>query len=61
MKDLKTKPYAGLHKMLTEKRKALRIFRFSVARSKIKNMKEGKNLKKDIARVFTEINSRKER
>lgn len=61
MRELKEKSNVDLQKMLTEKRKALRVFRFSVARSKIKNIKEGKNLKKDIARILTEARSRTNR
>ncbi len=39
--------------MLGEKRLALRNFRFSVAGSNTRNVKEGKSLKKDIARILT--------
>lgn len=59
MKDIKDKSDKELEKSLHEKRKALRIFRFSVAGSKTKNVKEGQNLRRDIARTLTEMNIRK--
>ncbi len=58
-KEIKQKSDTDLLKLLLEKQKALRVFRFSVARSKIKNIKEGKNVRKDIARIRTELNVRK--
>ena len=59
MADIKTKKETDLHKELSEKRKSLREFRFGVAGSNIKNIKEARNLKRGIARVLTELNSRK--
>ena len=44
--------------MLQEKRKSLRLFRFGISGSKTKNVKEGNNTRKEIARILTEINSR---
>jgi ribosomal protein L29 len=48
-----------LKKSLTEKRTALRDFRFGSAGSKIKNVKDGKKNKKDIARILTELQKHK--
>lgn len=48
-----------LHKLLVEKREALRNFRFGIAGTKTRNVKEGRGLKKEIARVLTELNVRK--
>lgn len=59
MKELKDKNEKDLLKMLGEKRKSLRLFRFSVAGSKIKNVKEGEGIKKEIARILTETNLRR--
>ena len=59
MKDIKNKNDKELKKMLGEKKKALRVFRFSVSGSKAKNVKEGQNLKKEIARILTTINMHK--
>jgi len=55
-KDLKTKTVPDLHKLLSEKREALRLFRFGGAGAKTKNVKEGKALRKDIARIMTAVN-----
>ena len=43
--------------LLTEKRLALRNFRFSIAGSNTRNVKEGSALKKDIARILTILNT----
>lgn len=59
--DLKTKSEKDLHKLLIEKREELRSFRFSVAGTKTRNVKEGMTLRKDIARIFTELNILKTR
>ena len=47
-----------LLKVLDEKRKAVRQFRFDVTGSKVKNLKEGGSIKKDVARILTEITLR---
>lgn len=59
MKDLIKKDAADLRKLLVEKKEALRNFRFNIQGSKLKNMKEGKGLKVDIARIFTILNDKK--
>ncbi len=48
-----------MEKLLQEKRGSLRVFKFGIAGSKSKNVKEGKFLRRDIARMLTEINHRK--
>ncbi len=58
MSSIKDKKDTDLHKELDEKRKSLRKFRFEVAGSKIKNIKEARNIKKEIARVLTELKNR---
>ncbi|MBI1998788.1 MAG: 50S ribosomal protein L29 [Parcubacteria group bacterium] len=58
-KEIKNKQEDELKKLLLEKQKALRLFRFGVAGSKAKNVKEGRNLRKDIARILTETSSRR--
>lgn len=45
-----------LFKELQEKRERLRIIRFDVAGSKIKNVKEIRELKRNIARILTAQN-----
>jgi len=59
MKDITGKTPADLHKMLADKRESLRTFRFGAAGSKTKNVKEGKGIRKDIARIMTALNSNK--
>lgn len=48
-----------LQKELRDKREALRTFRFGGAGSRSRDTREGRNLRKEIARVLTEINARK--
>jgi len=57
MKDYVNKTKEDLTTMLTEKRKALREFRFGSAGSKTRNVKAGENIRKNIARILTVINS----
>ena len=58
VKELKDKPKGYLEKILQEKREKLRQFRFEISQKKLKNVKEIKNIKKDIARTLTIINSK---
>jgi ribosomal protein L29 len=48
-----------LNRLVTEKREELRALRFSVAGSKNRNVKQGRTLRKTIARGLTELNARK--
>ena len=57
-KDIKDKKIEDLHKELYEKKEALRVSKSNMSGSKVKNVKEQSGLKKDIARILTEINSR---
>ncbi len=57
---MKKNSYTGknieeLQKVIREKREALQAFRFGTSGSKTRNVKEGKMLRKDIARAETEI------
>lgn len=58
MKGLKDKKEKDLLKLLHEKKKSLRLFRFSLSGGKTKNTKEGRGTKKEIAQILTEMNSR---
>lgn len=58
MTEFAKKSIDDLQKLLAEKREALRLFRFGISGSKLKNVKEGKGLRKEIARILTELNSR---
>ncbi len=55
MKDFKGKNRKELVKLLSDKKDALRDFKLGNSRSKTKNVKEGRNIRKDIARIMTEI------
>lgn len=56
--DFKKKNDKELDKALVEKRIELRDFRFGIAGSKTRDVKTGKNIKKEIARILTEKRSR---
>ena len=58
MHTLKKKSDSDLHKELNEKRSELQRFRFGMTGSKIRNVKHGRDLRKDIARVMTELGHR---
>ncbi len=60
IKEIKSKTVSDLTKMLSEKRETLRLFRFGTSGSKTKNVKEGRELKKDIARIMTVLASNKQ-
>jgi ribosomal protein L29 len=55
-KDIAKKNTKELQTLLAEKKTALRDFRFGVSGSNARNVKEGKELRKDIARVLTALN-----
>jgi len=57
IKELKSKNGKELRALLSEKTLALRNFRFAVAGSNVRNVKEGNALKKDIARIHTLLNN----
>lgn len=47
-----------LQKALIEKREALRSFRFGSAGTHKRNVRAGRNLRKEIAQILTEMNAR---
>lgn len=55
--NYKDQPTKDLIKTLGEKREALRKLRFGTSGSKTRNVKENSSLKKDIARIMTELTS----
>jgi ribosomal protein L29 len=59
MKEFKQKTVADLKKLLGDKKEELRVFRFGSAGSRAKNVKAGRTLRKDIARIETEFSMRK--
>lgn len=59
MAELKTWKIEDLQKEIAEKREALRVFRFGEAGTRTRNVRQGRGLRKEIARLLTEVNSRK--
>ena len=57
--DLKNHSQEELTKLAGEKREELRALRFNVAGSKNRNVKAARTLRKEVARVLTELNSKK--
>lgn len=57
-KELKDKNGEDLKKLVADKREALRVFRFGGAGSRTRNTREGRNLRKEIARLLTELRAR---
>ena len=53
IKDLRNKTTAELEKELTDKATALSNFRFGTSGSKTKNVKAGKNIRREIAQILT--------
>lgn len=56
MNEFNNKSTGELKRLLVEKRKKIHDFRFAFAGGKVKNVKEGKVARKDIARILTAIN-----
>ena len=53
----KGKDRQDLIKALLEKREAIRKLKFGTTNSKIHNVKESQGLRKDVARIMTELNN----
>ena len=58
MADIKNKSIKALQTELTTARDALRTFRYASAGSRTKNVREGRELRKTIARLLTEVRAR---
>jgi len=58
MTDIKTQSKEDIKKLVDEKREALRAFRFGGAGSRARNVREGRTLRKEIARFLTELRRR---
>lgn len=61
VKELNNKTPEQLHNLLAEKREKMRHLRFQISSREVKNNQALKYLKKEIARILTIINQRKER
>lgn len=55
IQDILKNDKAGMTEMLSEKKAALQQFRFNMQGGKIKNVREGRELKRDIARINTAL------
>lgn len=59
MNELSRKNDIELRKMLFEKRRLWHEFRFGAAGSRVRNTREGRHLRRDTARILTEMRKRK--
>ncbi len=59
IKELREKNVEELKKLLTEKKEIVRKLRFEIASKQIKNVKDLKNNRKEVARILTLINESK--
>ncbi len=59
MKNLKDKSEAELQQLLREERAKLRDLRFQVKSDQYKSVRDIRIVRKNIARILTELNSRK--
>ena len=59
IKELREKNPEELNKMLAEKKESARGLRFAIVSKQIKNNREFRNMKKEIARIMTLINQAK--
>jgi len=55
---IKTQSTEDLLRTVAEKREALRVFRFGGAGSRVRNVREGRNVRREIAQILTEVKSR---
>lgn len=58
MNDFSKQDVAELQKLVADKREGLRTFRFGGAGSRTRNVREGRTLRREIARILTELRSR---
>ncbi len=61
VKELKRKSLKELVKLLSTLREKLRDMRFKISADQLKNVREIRNLKKDIARILTMIRAKREK
>ena len=48
-----------LRKMIADKREAIRVFNFEGEGSRRRNVREARNLRKEIAQIMTELSKRR--
>ena len=59
IKELREKGTEELKRLLAEKQEAVRKFRFDIAAKQVKNVRQIRNDKREIARIITLINEKK--
>ena len=59
IKELREKSIAEMEKLLAEKREAVRKLRFDIATKQVKNNKQLRKDRKDIAKILTLISEKK--
>jgi len=59
IKELKEKSQGELKKLLIEKQEITRKLRFEIAAKQVKNTRDLRNQKRDIAKILTLINFKK--
>ena len=60
IKEIEKKKENELQQLLKEKRERLRQLRFTLATGKVKNFREVRLIKKDIAKILTVVNRKEE-
>ncbi|MEY4747621.1 MAG: hypothetical protein RLZZ416_670 [Candidatus Parcubacteria bacterium] len=58
MNDFSKQDIPELRKLVADKREALRVSRFGGAGTRARNTREGRNLRKEIAQILTELRKR---
>jgi ribosomal protein L29 len=58
MTNFKEQSVEDLQKLVADKREALRNSRFQAAGSRSRNTREGRNLRKEVAQILTELRTR---
>jgi len=59
IKEIKQRSEKDLHKDLIEIREKLRVLKFDLSAGKVKNVREIRTIKKDIAKILTVLNTKK--
>lgn len=58
MTDYKTKNEQDLVKILNEKREAIQSFNLGLSGGKVKNVREARNLRREIAQILTVLKAK---
>ena len=58
IQELKQRPEDELKKLLQDSREKLRQLKFDLASGKVKNVREIRSIKKDIARILTSFSQK---